>query len=153
MTLAFLDCFSGVAGDMWVGALLDLGLPLADLEDPVRSLDLGVTLAAVPVKRGSLAGVHFQVRGAEGTSTHRHLEDILAILARGDLPDQARQKAIEVFGVLAAAESRVHDVPVESVHFHEVGAADTIVDVVCAVLGCQLLGIETVYSSAVVTGS
>ena len=153
MALAFLDCFSGVAGDMWVGALLDLGLPLADLEIPVRSLELdGVTLHAEPVKRGSLAGVHFQVRGADGSSTHRHLDDILAILERGDLPDPVRRKAIEVFRVLGAAEARVHDVPIESVHFHEVGAADTIVDVVCAVLGCHLLGIETVYSSAVVTG-
>ena len=153
MTIAWLDCFSGVAGDMWVGALLDAGLPLADLEGPVASLGLdGVSLHAERVKRGSLAGIHFRVDVAAAPTKHRHLNEILEILARADLPEPARQRAIDVFHVLGEVESQVHQIPVERVHFHEVGAEDTIVDIVCAVLGCHLLGVDEVFSSAVVTG-
>jgi pyridinium-3,5-bisthiocarboxylic acid mononucleotide nickel chelatase len=152
-TVALLDCFSGVAGDMWVGAWLDLGLRLADLEGPVASLGLaGVGLHAERVKRGSLAGTHFRVRLAESPRSHRHLGDILAILDRGELPDVVRDCAKRVFQVLGEVEARVHDTPIEHVHFHEVGAEDTIVDVVCAVLGGHLLGVTKIYSSAVVTG-
>ncbi len=153
MTLAFLDCFSGVAGDMWVGALLDLGLPLEDLRPAVESLGLpGVELHSERVTRGSLCGEHFQVRVAGGGKPHRHLSDILTILQRADLPPVVVDRAQEVFTAIGEVEAVVHGVALEQVHFHEVGAEDTIVDVVCAVLGCHLLGIEEVFSSAVVTG-
>ena len=152
-SVAFLDCFSGVAGDMWVGALLDLGVRIAELEGPVASLGLdGVSLHAERVRRGSLAGTHFQVRLARAPRSHRHLGDILAILDAGEMPDVVRGRAQRVFQVLGEVESQVHDTPIENVHFHEVGAEDTIVDVVCTVLGCHLLGIDRIYSSAVVTG-
>lgn len=153
MTLAYLDCFSGVAGDMWVGALLDLGLAIDDLRPAVDSLGLpGVSLHSEPVTRGSLRGEHFQVRVAGGLKPHRHLSDILSILERADLPPPVAERAQEVFQVIGAVEAQVHGVAIEQVHFHEVGAEDTIVDIVCAVLGCHLLGVEEIYSSAVVTG-
>ena len=152
MTIAWLDCFSGVAGDMWVGALLDAGLPLADLQGPVASLGLDVSLHAERVKRGSLAGVRFRVNVAAGGASHRHLSEILEILERADLPEPARQRSVEVFRILGEVESQVHEIPIEQVHFHEVGAEDTIVDIVCAVLGCHLLGVDEIFSSAVVTG-
>ncbi len=153
MTLAFLDCFSGVAGDMWVGALLDLGLPLEDLRPAVASLGLpGVRLHSERVTRGSLCGQHFRVLVGGGAKPHRHLRDILQILAGADLPVAVKERASQVFQVIGEVEAGVHGVSIESVHFHEVGAEDTIVDVVCAVLGCHLLGIDEVFSSAVVTG-
>jgi uncharacterized protein (TIGR00299 family) protein len=153
MTLAFLDCFSGVAGDMWVGALLDLGLPIEDLRPAVDSLDLpGVEIDSQRVMRGSLGGEHFQVRVADGAKPHRHLADILAILERAELPPVVAARAQAVFQAIGTVEAQVHGVPIEDVHFHEVGAEDTIVDIVCAVLGCHLMGIDEIYSSAVVTG-
>lgn len=153
MTLAFLDCFSGVAGDMWVGALLDLGLPIEDLRPAVHSLDLpGVEIDSQRVMRGSLGGEHFQVRVADGAKPHRHLADILEILERAELPPVVAARAQAVFQAIGAVEAQVHGVPIEDVHFHEVGAEDTIVDIVCAVLGCHLMGIDEIYSSAVVTG-
>ncbi len=153
MKVAYLDCFAGCAGDMWVGALLDLGLELSALQPAVRSLGLtGVEIQAQKVQRSSLAGTHFQVLVPDSKQPHRHLSDIQEILARADLPAQVRQQADAVFLALGQAEAKVHDQPLDKVHFHEVGAADTIVDIVCAVLGSHLLGIEKFYASAVVTG-
>lgn len=156
MRVGYLDCFSGVAGDMWVGALLDagLGLDLPTLRAAVASMGLpGVGVEAESVMRGGLAGTHFRVIvPPHHHPPHRHLDDILAILERADLPSPARDHAVAVFRALAAVEARVHAQSIEQVHFHEVGAEDTIVDIVCACLGVHLLGLERLYSSAVVTG-
>jgi len=155
MRIGYLDCFSGVAGDMWVGALIDQGLEVDRLRDAVSSLALpGVALREERVMRAGLAGTRFQVITGDGAGQHhRHLSDILSILERGDLPAEVRDNATAVFRALAAVEARVHGQSVEEVHFHEVGAEDTIVDVVCACLGVHLLGLERIYSSAVTTGS
>ena len=152
MNIGFLDCFSGVSGDMWVGALVDLGLPLQSLEGAVASLDLpGVEISAEKVLRAGMAGTRFLVQVVE-TGSHRHLGDILAILQRAELPDAVQARCREVFELLADAEARVHGSTREAVHFHEVGGEDTIVDVVCACLGTHLLNLDVLYSSAVVTG-
>lgn len=155
MRIGYLDCFSGVAGDMWVGALLDLGLDLDSLRAAVSSLGLpGVEVESERVMRAGLAGTQFHVRTGESSGQqHRHLADIVSILKRADLPAEARERATGVFLALAEVEARVHGQSVDEVHFHEVGAEDTIVDVVCACLGVHLLGLERIYSSAVTTGS
>lgn len=170
MRIGHLDCFSGVSGDMWVGALLDLGLPLAPLQEAVASMELGpVELRAEQVLRAGIAATHFTVldggqpadRGglgrpqffAAGGHSHRGLAEIERLLDRAALPADAREDARKVFRAIAESEARQHAMPVEQVHFHEVGAVDTIVDVVCACLGTRLLGIERLTSSAVVTGS
>jgi uncharacterized protein (DUF111 family) len=174
MPIALVDCFSGAAGDMWVGALLDLGLPLADLAGPVASLGLeGVAVRSERVVRGSLAGTLFVVdtaarppvldpgvvvvpRRAAAPAAHhgqhRGLAEIEAILARADVAARVRERCRAVFHCIAEAEAKVHGTTVAQVHFHEVGAEDTIVDVVCAVLGTDLLGIERIHSSEVVVG-
>ena len=170
MRIAFLDCFSGVAGDMWVGALLDLGLPLADLERTVATLGLpGVEVRAQRVQRQTLAGTWFQVvtpgtivvPGAVARrkpvpvahGPHRGLADCLALVRRADLPGPVRERAEAVFVELARAEAAVHGTTPEQVHFHEVGAEDTIVDIVCTVLGSHRLGIERYYASSIELGS
>jgi uncharacterized protein (TIGR00299 family) protein len=159
MRIGYLDCFSGVAGDMWVGALVDLGLSLPEIAPAVRSLDLpGVGIRSERVLRAGIAGTRFLVDvaprgGGHGPHRHRHLEDVEAILQRADLPDVVRDDCLGVFSAIAAAEGRAHDLPPDRVHFHEVGAEDTIVDVVCACLGTHLLGLERLYASVVAVGS
>lgn len=207
MRIGYLDCFSGVAGDMWVGALLDLGVPFEALQAAVQSLRLeGVRIQREAVLRAGIAATRFvvQVDGREPGAApeptpgdhhhhphahdhghdhahdhahdhphgeahahvhahgdapvqagrpHRHLADIRAILHRADLPDVVRQQCDAVFAAIAEAEARQHGCSVDTVHFHEVGAEDTIVDIVCACLGTHLLGIDRLYSSAVAVGS
>src|SRR5690606_12048507 len=133
MRVAFLDCHAGVAGDMWVAAFLDAGLPLAEVQALVASLGLpGVTVGAERVRRAGLAACRFVVTAAEPSPAHRHLDDVLAIVERAELPDAARRSAVATFEALADAEAAAHAVAREAVHFHEVGADDTIVDIVAA---------------------
>ncbi len=142
---------------MWVGALLDQAPKgrtlLADLEAAVASLDLpGVSIAQEKVLRQGMAGTRFVVRESATRGGHRHLPEILEILERTDVPAEVRSRAQAVFTALGEAEARVHDLPLVGVHFHEVGAVDTIVDVTCAVLATHLMGIERLCSSAVTLG-
>ena len=154
MRIGYLDCFAGIAGDMWVGALLDLGIQLDDLLPAVRSLGLeGVSVEASKVTRAGLCGTHFVVHVPGPASPARHLADLNAVLERADLPERVSTQCAAVFRALAEVEAAVHDRPVEKVHFHEIGAEDTIVDVVCACLGVHLAGFERLYGSTVETGS
>jgi hypothetical protein len=154
MRIGYLDCFAGVAGDMWVGALVDAGVRLDDLAAAVASLGLpGVRLRAERVRRAGLAGCRFVVEGAAAAQPERHLDEVLAIVARAAVPDGVRARARRAFALLAEAEARVHGVTVAEVHFHEIGAIDTIVDIVCACLGTHLLGLERLFASAVTVGS
>ena len=153
LRIGYLDCFAGVAGDMWVGALLDAGLEMEVLRGVVDSLGIaGVELRAERVMRAGLAGTHFRVL-APDEHVHRHLDDIRGIVARAAVPEVVRERAIRTFELIAEVEAAVHDQPVDKVHFHEVGAVDTIVDVVCACLGVHQLGVQQMFSSAVTTGS
>ncbi len=154
MKIGYLDCCAGVAGDMWVGALLDAGLPFAAVERTVAALPLpGVSVRQHRVLRAGLGAVQFEVCRAPGPRPHRHLADIVAILERAAIPARVRQRAVQVFTVLAEAEATVHRTSVDAVHFHEVGAEDTIVDVVCACAGIEELGLERLYASPVAVGS
>lgn len=148
--IAYFDCFAGISGDMILGALLDIGLPRKDLVAMLGKLPLkGYGLEARRVKRGSLRGTKMTVRLDKGAGKRiRGLDDILHILGRSSLPGPVLSGAEGVFRLLARAESRVHgSVPTEA-HFHEVGAVDSIVDIVGSLAGLHLLGIEEVYASA-----
>lgn len=154
MTIACFDATAGVAGDMWVGALLDAGLPLEPLERAVDSLGLpGVSVRREAVHRAGMAATRFVVEGADGDHAHRGLPEIRQVLARADVPDAVRARAVAVFEALGEAEAKAHGIPVEKVHFHEVGAVDAIVDILCACLGLHELGVERVYASTVEVGS
>jgi uncharacterized protein (TIGR00299 family) protein len=152
MKVCYVDAFSGVSGDMLVGALADAGADRARIAGALVSLDLGAEFRFEQTKRRGIGATKFIVSAGQ-TSQHRHLPDILALVCRADIPERARKNACAVFERLGAAEAAVHQIPVERVHFHEVGAVDSIADIVGACLGFELLGVDEVQSSALNVGS
>jgi hypothetical protein len=155
MRCGYFDCFSGAAGDMILGALVDAGVPLDTLREALGRLKLpGVQLETEAVQRGGFAAtqVHVEVDRAAQTH-HRHLPDILDIIAKAGMSPNVTERAGRIFTRLAEAEARVHGIDVEHVHFHEVGAADAIVDIVGACVGVVALGLERITCSPIPTGS
>ena len=150
--IAYLDCFSGISGDMLLGALLDAGLAIADLRSDLATLPLeGYEVTSERVARGGIVGTQVTVR-TQHEHGHRGLPDILAIIDGADLPPKVAALARRVFERLAEAEARVHGRSVEEVHFHEVGAVDAIVDIVGACCGLERLGVEKLYVSPLPLG-
>ncbi len=142
MKLAYFDCFSGISGDMTLGALVHAGVPLDHLRDELKALEVpGWELRAENVWKNGMAAVHVRVVTQE-SHTHRSLSTIEALLQQSRLAAPVRDRAIAIFRKLGEAEASVHDVPIEKIHFHEVGAVDAIVDIVGACIGFTFLGIE-----------
>ena len=131
---------------MLVGALADAGASQAAIADAIASLDAGAVVSFEKVKRSGIGATKYRV-AVEETKTHRHLSAIIKMIERANLAEPARHTAIRVFRRLAEAEAQVHQVPIEKVHFHEVGAADSIADIVGTAVALDLLEIETVVSS------
>jgi uncharacterized protein (TIGR00299 family) protein len=148
--IGWLDGRGGAAGDMLLGALVDNGVPLAMLQSALDPLDLGIVLRVESVTRAGIGGVKVHVDLPE-TTTLRHLADIVELFAK--VPEPVRSRAIAVFQRLAEAESRVHHVPVEDVHFHEVGALDSIADVVGVCTGFVYLGLDALHCSTLSLGN
>jgi pyridinium-3,5-bisthiocarboxylic acid mononucleotide nickel chelatase len=148
----YFDCFSGIAGDMIVGALADAGADRQAIQAAIISLQIDANVSFEKVKRGGISATHFQVQWPEQRS-HRHLSGIVKIIERGALSDRARANALAIFGKLGEAEAAAHDIPIEKVHFHEVGAVDSISDIVAACVALDQLGVNEVYCSPVNTGS
>jgi uncharacterized protein (TIGR00299 family) protein len=149
----YFDCFSGISGDMALGALLDAGLSLDALRAELGKLAIdGWSIDAERGVRRYLAGTRALVHAPE-QATHRHLSDVQAIIDASTLAPAVKQRATQIFTLLAEAEGQVHGIPAEYVHFHEVGALDAIVDIVGVVAGLALLGIQEVYASALPLGS
>lgn len=148
----FFDCFSGISGDMALGALLDAGLSLEALRGELGKLPIsGWSLDARRDMRGFLAGTRAVVDAPE-QATHRHLADVRALIEGSTLDPQVQRDSMLVFTLLAEAEGAIHGLPADEVHFHEVGALDAIVDIVGVVAGLRLLGIEQVYAGPVAVG-
>jgi uncharacterized protein (TIGR00299 family) protein len=142
MKLAYFDCFSGISGDMTLGALVDAGCAVEQLRSELRGLQVpGWELTAEKVWKNGMAATYVKVV-AEDQSKHRSLSAILEILEKSKLAAGVRERAGAIFRKLGEAEARVHDVPLEKIHFHEVGAVDAIVDIVGACVGFHVLGIE-----------
>ncbi len=204
MRIAYLDCFSGISGDMFLGALLDAGVRFELLQQTVANLNIGATLEMSRVDRGGISAVkldvivdgqkdlpreefwaaqqlHSREHGSDadrtaGPSTplrsgrddkaagdvhsehHAHaptrvLSEILKIIAAASISERAKQTANEIFVALGAAEAKIHNVGIDDIHFHEVGAADAIVDIVCAAVGAEALGVEQFICSPLNVGS
>lgn len=152
MKICYLDAFSGIAGDMTVGALLDAGADPQALIQGLETLQTGATFSIEKTKRRGISATKFHVESTD-TKKHRHLPHILSMIDQAKLPQTAKQNAGLVFQRLGEAEAKTHGVAIEKVHFHEVGAVDSICDIVGACLGFQLLGIDEVYASAINVGS
>jgi uncharacterized protein (TIGR00299 family) protein len=153
MKTCYFDAFSGISGDMTVGALIDAGADGAALLDALDSLSLGASYSYEKTKRRGIAATKFHVNGGE-QKAHRHLPHIVRIIENaGRLSELTKKRSVAVFNALGLAESKMHNQPLEKVHFHEVGAVDSISDIVGACYGLELLGVEEVYCSAINVGS
>lgn len=151
--IIYFDCFSGISGDMALGALLDAGLSLEALQQELRRLNVdGWEIQATREVRGPLAGTRAHVIAPE-QAVHRHLHDIRAIIESSALAASVAAQSLRVFTLLAEAEARIHGTTPDQIHFHEVGALDAIVDIVGVVAGLALLGVEQVFASPVPLGT
>jgi uncharacterized protein (TIGR00299 family) protein len=197
MRIGYLECFSGISGDMLLGALADAGVPFEVLVDATAALNVGARLEMRKVSRGGLAAVKIDVvadeqgnreqgignREQETGGAHAHAHDhtdphsqehhsheaepahsshehehrslstILSIIQAAPLSEPVKQRSARAFQLLGEAEAAIHAIPIEKVHFHEVGAVDTIVDIVCAAAGCEALGVERWMASPLNVGS
>ncbi|HMC60791.1 MAG TPA: nickel pincer cofactor biosynthesis protein LarC [Candidatus Solibacter sp.] len=148
----YLDAFSGISGDMLVGALADAGADQTAITDAIASLDTGAVVSFSQVKRCGIGATRFQVDVQE-TSAHRHLSHIVKMIEKARLSARAKRDAVAIFRRLGEAEAQVHQVPLEKVHFHEVGAADSIADIVGTAVALDLLDVATVVCSPLNVGS
>ena len=159
MATFYLDCFSGASGDMMLGALLDLGLPLDALRSALGSL--AIEYGEVTTERVARAGVtatKFRLieknpaADGEGGHKHHHLTHIVGAIRRSSLSAAGQDRAVHLFERLATAEAAIHNTPIERVHLHEVGALDSIIDIVGAVFGFEWFGVDDVVSSPLNVG-
>jgi uncharacterized protein (TIGR00299 family) protein len=144
MRIAYLDCFSGISGDMFLGALVDAGVSPRLLEDTVTALDLGASMEISRVQRGGIGATKVNVVAPKrGTHQHgRHLHEIRGIIDQAEISRHAKNISIKIFEALGEAEAEIHNTSIEKIHFHEVGAVDAIVDIVCAAVGAETLAVE-----------
>jgi uncharacterized protein (TIGR00299 family) protein len=150
MNTLYLDCQAGVSGDMTVAALLDIGVPLEYLEGELAKLPLpadSYRLSAAATNRHGISAVKFDVTVYD-QHTHRHYTDIIELISAGRLSERVKESSCKIFRRLAEAEAKVHGVPVEEVHFHEVGAIDSIVDIVGVAICLDFLKIERICVSS-----
>src|ERR1700694_3174466 len=193
MRIAYLECFSGVSGDMFMGALIDAGVPPRLLEGTVAALGLGARLEISRVVRSGISAAKVDVfvngekdlpreeywakqNGAKHSHQHhqdhasgagisragvpaphehshgRGLNEIRAIIDKAAISDTSKETAIAIFEALGAAEAKIHAVSIEKVHFHEVGAVDAMVDIVCAAVGAEALGVDEIVCSPLNVG-
>jgi uncharacterized protein (TIGR00299 family) protein len=151
--LAWFHCFSGIAGDMALGALVDAGADGDQVVELVERLPVGGwKLEFEPVLRCGIAATRARVH-AEETTVHRTAGNITAMIEEADLPERVTRRALAAFNALAEVEGRLHNRPPSQVHFHEVGAIDSIVDVVGTCAALEVLGIDEVHASSVATGT
>ena len=157
MKIAYFDCFSGISGDMTLGAFLDAGLGIDVLRKELRRLGLnGYEISAKRVKRGEITGTKFDCilkgKAQSGRHAHSDLESILKMINKSALSRGVKETASKIFTTLGKAEAAVHGCDLEDVHFHEVGNVDSIVDIVGTAIAVHELGIEKLSSSNVVLG-
>jgi len=174
MRIAYLECFSGISGDMFLGALVDAGVRPQLLEDTVAALAVGAKLQITRVIRSGISATKVDVwvdgekdmpreeywakQDAAHTHSHRHdhahrgLSEIRKIISSASISESAKKTAVAIFEALGAAEAKIHDAPAEEIHFHEVGSVDAIVDIVCAAVGAEALRVEEIICSSLNVG-
>lgn len=154
MKIAYFDCFSGASGDMILGSLIDAGLSPKRLREELKKLRIPtVHLRAKKVLKGGISATQVMVEGKGEKRSHRNLKEILRIVERSGVEAEVKEKSKEIFERIASVEAKIHQTPMEEVHFHELGGLDSIVDIVGSVWGIRQLGIEKIYVSKVNVGS
>jgi hypothetical protein len=154
MKTLYYDCFSGISGDMNLGAMIDLGVDPSFLIAELKKLNLeGWEIISEKDQQHGITGTKVTVKQTRHEHVHRHLSDIEGIIRNSHLNDKTKELSMKIFMKIAVAEAKVHDIPVEKVHFHEVGAIDSIVDVVGAAICFNALDIDTVFVSTVELGA
>ncbi len=152
MRLGYVDAFSGASGDMILGALIDAGLSPEALKEALQGVPFsGWRLEVRKEARGAITGTRVLIHD-DGSAPLRHFRDIRSLLSTSRLPDGIKEKSLHILERLAKAEARVHGMHVEDVHFHEIGAVDTLIDVVGTVIGLEALGIESLHASPLPLG-
>jgi hypothetical protein len=158
----YLDCFSGASGDMFIGALLDCGLDFELLKSELVKLGVeGYELSLARVNRSGISAAKFDVHvhshhhnhENQHHHSHRHLSEIKRIISSSSLSERVKERAQAIFQRIGEAEAKIHDIPIEKVHFHEVGAIDSIVDIIGACVALEALKIERIISSPLHVGS
>jgi uncharacterized protein (TIGR00299 family) protein len=154
MKIAYLDCFSGISGDMFIGALLDAGLSFENLDEKIRGLPFdGFQIKVNREARSQIFGTRFMVKTEGQEQTPRNLDIIRDIIRKGNLSRWVRDRSISVFEELARVEGKIHNKLPADVHFHEVGAVDSIIDIVGTVYGLEQLGVTSLFVSPLPLGS
>jgi len=152
MKIAYFDCFSGISGDMAVGALLDAGLKIETLEKELKKLGLsGYQLEVNKVVKKGISATKFKVKIKE-EGVERRFKDILTILEKSKLDEEIKKETKKIFFNITQAESKIHQKDIDRIHFHEIGGLDSIIDITSAVIGIKTLGIEEIHSSALPVG-
>ncbi len=153
MKIVYFDCFSGISGDMVLGALVDAGLNIDDLKSELRKLNLtGYHITSTKTKRNGISATKVSIK-VEVSDKVRHLKDIVTIINQSTLSPWVKEKSLLIFNKLAHVEATIHASDINSVHFHEVGAMDAIIDIIGAMIGLEKLGIKKVYASKIHVGS
>jgi len=153
MKIAYIECFSGISGDMFLGALLHAGLDERALREMLSNI--GVTneeLVIEPVVKKGVSAVSIEVLPAKARH-HLHVADIRKLMTHECLPEEVSKRALHAFELIISAESLIHNMPEEKVHLHEVSGLDTVVDILGVMFGLHALGIEKVVSTPVTVGS
>jgi hypothetical protein len=153
MKLLYLDCFAGISGDMFLGAMLDLGLPPRILRAELAKLKLtGYRISTRRVVKQNITATKFDC-AAKPAHIHRSYTDIAAMIQKSRLSDNVKRRALNVFRRLGEAEAKIHGVPLEKIHFHEIGAVDSIVDIVGVCVAVEALGVSEIYAAPPPLGS
>lgn len=153
MKALYLECPTGISGDMFLGALIHLGVDIDYIQSELNKINLSnYSINVELVKKNSLQGIKFNVNYSE-EQPHRHLRDIVKLIETSPLNSRVKKISLDAFQLLASAEAKIHGTSVEKVHFHEVGAIDSIIDIVGAAIALDLLDVEFIYSSPVPLGN
>ena len=153
MNVVIIDCFSGISGDMTLASLLDIGVPLSIIEDELKNLELGeFQIKVSKTERNHITATKVDVKFDTTNQPHRHYSDIVEMIDKSKLSKEVKRKALGAFELLGKAEAKIHGRDINHIHFHEVGAVDSIVDLVGSIIGFEYLKVDHIYSTPVPLG-
>jgi len=152
MKIAYFDCFSGISGDMILGSLIDLGLDIEYLKNEFKKINLsGYEINAEKIKKRDISCIKVNIT-VKDKQKHRSLKEINALIDKSELNQEVKKKSKDIFLKLAKAESKVHNIDIDKIHFHEIGAIDSILDIIGAVIGLDKLNLKKIYCSTIPVG-